>query len=48
MWHLLLAKGLWGYLDGIETLREDTTAQQQAEFRKASQKAFLTIRSYGY
>ena len=43
MRHLLLAKGLWGYVDGSETLREDASAQQQADFRKASQKAFSTI-----
>ena len=43
MQHLLLTKGLWGYVDGSETLREDASAQQQADFRKASQKAFSTI-----
>ena len=43
MRHLLLAKGLWGYIDGTETLREDASAQQRADFRKASQKAFSTI-----
>ena len=36
-------KGTVGYVDGTETLREDPTAQQRADFRKASQKAFSTI-----
>ena len=43
MRHFLLAKGLWGYVDGSETLREDASAQQRADFREASQKAFSTI-----
>ena len=43
MRHLLLAKGLWGYVDGTEALREDASAQQRADFKKASQKAFSTI-----
>ena len=43
MRHLLLAKGLWGYVDGTEILAEDATAAVQAEFRKKSQKAFSTI-----
>ena len=43
MRHLLLAKGLWGHVDGSETLAEDANAATQAEFRKKSQKAFSTI-----
>ena len=43
MRHLLLAKGLWGYVDGTEVLREDASAQERADFKKASQKAFSTI-----
>ena len=43
MRHLLLTKGLWGYVDGTEALREDASAQQRANFTKASQKAFSTI-----
>ena len=38
--HLLLAKDLWGFVDGTEVLRDDASAQQQAEFNKKSQKAF--------
>ena len=43
MKHLLLAKGLWGIVNGTEVLRENPTAQQEAEFTKKSQKAFSTI-----
>ena len=43
MRHLLLAKGLWGHVDGTEVLAEDANAQAQAEFRKKSQRAFSTI-----
>ena len=43
MRHLLLAKGLWGYVDGTEALREDSSAQQRADFKKVSQKVFSTI-----
>ena len=32
-----------GYVDETEALREDALAQQQADFKKASQKAFSTI-----
>ena len=41
--HLLLAKGLWGYVDGSEVLAEDANEQTHAEFRKNSQRAFSTI-----
>ena len=43
MRHLLLAKDLWGYVDGTETLREDANAEQQADHRKKSHKALSTI-----
>ena len=43
MRHLLLVKDLWGFVGGTETLREDATAQQQADHRKKSQKALSTI-----
>ena len=43
MRHLLLAKGLWGYVDGSEVLAEDATTATQADFRKKSQKAFSTL-----
>jgi len=41
--HLLLAKDLWGFIDGTEVLPEDASAQQAADFNKKSQKAFSTI-----
>ena len=43
MKHLLLAKGLWGLVDGSETLTEGATAAARAEFEKKSQRAFSTI-----
>ena len=43
MRHLLLAKGLWGYVDGTEKLAEDATAAVRTKFLKKSQKAFSTI-----
>ena len=43
MQHLLLPKGLWEYVDGTEAIREDASAQQQADFKKASQEAFSII-----
>ena len=41
--HLLLAKDLWGVVDGTETLQENASAQQRTDFNKKSQKAFSTI-----
>ena len=41
--HLLLAKDLWGFIDGTEALQDDASAQQRADFNKRSQKAFSTI-----
>ena len=43
MKHLLLAKGLWGLVDGSETLAEDANAAARAEFQKRSQRTFSTI-----
>ena len=43
MKHLLLAKGLWGLVDGTEVLAEDANAQAQAEFQQKSLKEFFTI-----
>ena len=47
MWHLLLAKGLWGLVDGTETLAEDANAAARAEFareyRRRSQQSLLAI-----
>lgn len=43
MRHLLLGKDLWGYVDGSETLGEGPTPQDQAAFRKKSQKALSAI-----
>ena len=43
MRHLLLAKGLWEYVDGTATLADEANEQAQADFRQKSQKAFSTI-----
>ena len=43
MKHLLLAKGLWGLVDGTEVLADDATTTVQALFRSRLQKAFSTI-----
>ena len=43
MRHLLLAKGLWGYVDGSEKLEDTASALQKKEFNKKSQMAFSTI-----
>ena len=43
MRHLLLAKGLWGLVDGTEILAESANAQAQTEFQRKSQRAFSTI-----
>ena len=43
MRHLLLAKGIWGHVDGTEALAEDADAAARTEFGKKSQKAFSTI-----
>ena len=41
--HLLLAKGLWKYVDGSAVLAEDATAEQQTKYQSESQKAFSVI-----
>ena len=41
--HLLLAKGLWGYVDGTKVLAEGADESAQTEFNKRSQRAFSTI-----
>jgi len=43
MKHLLLARGLWGLVDGTAVLCDNPSAQQEADFKKRSQKAFSTI-----
>ena len=40
---MLLAKGLWGFVDGTEELDQEANAQAQADFRRRSQKTFSTI-----
>ena len=40
---LLLAKELWGIVDGTETFAEDATAAARTKFQKRSQKAFSTL-----
>ena len=43
MKHLLLTKGLWGLVDGSETLAEDAKAAASEEFQKKLQRAFSSI-----
>ncbi len=43
MRHLLLAKGLWGFVDGTEVLVEGADAAAQTDFQRKKQKAFSTI-----
>ena len=43
MRHLLLAKELWGFVDGTETLGDGATLQQRVDHRKKSQKALSAI-----
>ena len=43
MRHLLLAKGLWGFIEGTEVLNDDATNEQKKEFKQKSQKAFSTL-----
>lgn len=43
MRHLLLAKGLWGHVDGAEVLSPDASDAAQSEFRQKSQRTFSTI-----
>ena len=41
--HLLLARGLWGLVEGTEVLQGEANAQQRADFNKRIQKAFSTV-----
>ena len=43
MRHLLLAKGLWGFVDGTEELQEDADDQHRAEFERRRQKALSSM-----
>jgi hypothetical protein len=43
MKHMLLAKGLWGFVANTEVLRQNPTAQQEAEFKSKLQRAFSTL-----
>ncbi len=43
MRHLLLAKGLWGFVDGTEVLVEGADAAARTDFQRTKQKAFSTI-----
>lgn len=43
MKHLLLGKGLWGLVDGTETLAEGANAAAHADFQKQLQRAYSTI-----
>ena len=43
MRHLLLVKGLWGYVDGSETLAEDADDAARRAFTQKAQKAFSTV-----
>ena len=43
MKHLLMAKGLWGLVDGSEVLANEASAVAEALFRSRLQKAFSTI-----
>ena len=44
MKHLLLAKDLWGFVDGTEPIpTEAATEEVKADYRKRSQKAFSVI-----
>ena len=43
MRHLLLAKGLWTYVDGSEVLAEDASEAARTAYREKSQKALSTL-----
>ena len=45
---MLLAKGLWGFVDGTEDLDEEANAQAQADFRRRSSKTFPALLMYVY
>ncbi len=41
--HLLLAKGLWSFVDGTEVLADGADAAARTDFQQKTQKAFSTI-----
>ncbi len=41
--HLLLAKGLWSFVDGTEVLADSADAAARTDFQQKTQKAFSTI-----
>ena len=43
MKHMLLAKGLWSHVDASETIGEEATPAQTAEFERRAQRAFSSI-----
>jgi hypothetical protein len=43
MKHLLLAKGLWGFVDSSEELAGSALGETVAQFHSKAQKAFSTI-----
>lgn len=43
MRHLLLAKELWGFVDGTEVVRDGASAQVWAEHQKKAQKALSML-----
>ena len=43
MRHLLMAKGLWKYIDGSEPLAEDATEAARTKFNEKSQKTISRI-----
>ena len=43
MKHLLLARGVWGVVDGSDILADGANAQARTDYRKRTQKAFSTI-----
>lgn len=43
MKHLLLAKGLWGHVEGTDVLAGDASDAVRAEFQHKAQRAFSTI-----
>ena len=46
--HLLLAKGLWEYVDGTAVLDEDADDRVQAEFNQKSKGIFYHCYGYQY
>ena len=41
--HLLMAKGLWKFVDGSAVLAEDASEENKEKFQANQQKAFSTI-----